>query len=199
MECIVQQTQAQIRSQFVDDIFDVNYTPGSVDDTHLFNLKKRFMYIVFTNTLLTDKGNNLINKYEGDYNTHAIHKELLTHMLTLTKASVVSSTILTYITTVKFQTVAWNGSSESFTLHWLKQASEYEILMDITDRLSDTTKRAMLENDVDRLAERRNVKKTATQIQITSGTILSYDGYVSLLYSATQSCDTQFATRINSK
>ena len=51
------QTKAQAKYQFVDEIFDTNYTPGSVDDIHLFDLKKRFMYSVFTNTLLTEKGN----------------------------------------------------------------------------------------------------------------------------------------------
>ena len=42
-------------SQFVDEIFDVYYTPGPVDGINLFELKKRFMYALFTNTLLTDK------------------------------------------------------------------------------------------------------------------------------------------------
>ena len=47
-------TKSKQRSQFVDEIFDVNYTPESVDDIHLFDLKKRFVYVVFTDTLLTD-------------------------------------------------------------------------------------------------------------------------------------------------
>ena len=57
----------------------------------------------------------------------------------------------------------------------------------------------MLENVVDGLAELRNVKTTAAQLQVTNGTIISCNGYFSLLYSAAQSYDTQFTTRINSK
>ena len=57
----------------------------------------------------------------------------------------------------------------------------------------------MLENAVDGLTELRNVKTITAQLQVTTGTIISYDGYVSLLYSAAQSYDTQFSTRINSK
>ena len=57
----------------------------------------------------------------------------------------------------------------------------------------------MLENAVDGLAEIRNVKTTDAQLQVTNGTIISYDGYVSLLYSAVQRYDTQFTTRISSK
>ena len=75
------------------------------------------MYAVFTNTLITDKGKYFIRQYEGDYNAHAIHKELLVRMSTSTKASVVSSTITTYITIAKFGHGTWNDSSESFILH----------------------------------------------------------------------------------
>ena len=75
------------------------------------------MYVVFSNTLLADKVKSLVRQHEGDYNAHIIHKELLEHMSTSTKASVVASIIITYITTAKFGTSTWNCSSESFILH----------------------------------------------------------------------------------
>ena len=50
----------------------------------------------------------------------------------------------------------------------------------------------MLENAVDGLTELRNIKTTAAQLHVTTGTIISYDGYVSLPYSAAQSYDTHF-------
>ena len=68
------------------------------------------MYAVFTNTLSTDKGKSLVIQHKGEYNAHVIHKELLVHMLTSTKASLESSTIITCITTAKFGTGTWNGS-----------------------------------------------------------------------------------------
>ena len=52
----------------------------------------------------------------------------------------------------------------------------------------------MFENTDDGLSELRNVKTTAAQLQVTTGTIISYDGYFSLLYSAAQSYDTQFSS-----
>ena len=82
-------------------------------------------------------------------------------MSTSTKANVVSSIILTYITTAEFVNDTWNGSSESFILHWQKQVSEYKNVVDIVDRCSNKIKRSMLENDVDGLAELRNVKTAA--------------------------------------
>ena len=56
---------------------------------------------------------------------------------------------------------------------------------------------SMLENDVDGLAELRNVKTTDIELQVTNGTIISYDGYISLIYNAAQSYDNQLSTRIN--
>ena len=120
-------------------------------------------------------------------------------MLTSTKASVESSTILTYITTAEFGTGAWNGSSESFILHWQNQVSEYAKLVNTADIFSKTIKRSMLENDIDGLAELRNFKTTTAQIQVTNGTVISYDEYVSLLYGVTQSYDKQLSIQINSK
>ena len=105
-----------------------------------------------------------------------------------------SCIILTYITTVKSGTSAWNGSSELFILHWQMQVSEYKKLVDITDNFFSTTKKAMLENSADGLAELRNVETTAEKLQFTNG-----DGHVSLLYSTAQMYDTQFTTIINSK
>ena len=156
------------------------------------------MYAVFTNTILADKEKYLV-QHEGDYNAHTIHKEFLAHISASTESSVVSSTILMYITPAKFGIDAWNGLSESFILHWRNQVSEYEKLVDITDRFSNTIKRSMLENAVDQLAKLRDFKTTATQLQVSNGTIISYDRYISLLYRSTQSSDTQFTTSINFK
>ena len=57
----------------------------------------------------------------------------------------------------------------------------------------------MLENTVEKLTELRHIKRTAPQLQVTTGAVISYNGYISLIYSAAQSYDTQFSTRIHSK
>ena len=68
-----------------------------------------------------------------------------------------------------------------------------------TDKLSDTIKRSILENDISGLAELRSVKITVTQLQVTNDRVDSYDGYISLLCGAAQIYDTQFSIRIKSK
>ena len=82
--------------------FDVNYTPRSIDRINLFDLKRIFMYKVLTNALLTDKDKSLVRQHEGDYNVHTIRKELLAYMVTSTKASVVSSIIITFVAIANF-------------------------------------------------------------------------------------------------
>ena len=57
----------------------------------------------------------------------------------------------------------------------------------------------MLENYIDGLTELKNVKTTAAQLQVTNGTVILYDGCVSLQYGAAQSYDAQLSTRIKSK
>ena len=71
---MVLRTKTQARSQFVNEIFDISYTSGSIDDIHIFDLKKIFMYAVFTNTFFADKEKYLVRQHEGDYNSHATHK-----------------------------------------------------------------------------------------------------------------------------
>ena len=88
-------------------------------------------------------------------------KNFLAHMLASTKATLESSTILTYITTATFRTGPSNGSSESFILHWKMHVSAYEKLVNNTDKFSNIIKRSMLENVVDGPTELRNFKTTA--------------------------------------
>ena len=54
------ETKTQARSQLLDEILDINYTPESINDINLFDLKKRCRYASFTNTLLIHKGKSLV-------------------------------------------------------------------------------------------------------------------------------------------
>ena len=58
----------------------------------------------FQKTFLADKVKSLVRQHEGDYTKNIMPKGLLAHMLTLTKASAESFTILIYTITIKFGT-----------------------------------------------------------------------------------------------
>ena len=103
-----------------------------------------------------------------------------------------SSIILSYITSTKLGDGSWNGTTESFILNWKNQVCLYEKHVPPTDHFSDCQKWVMLPNAVHGIEELRQVKNTADHIETTSGTAMSYDGYVSLLLSASSADDEQF-------
>jgi len=72
-----------------------------------------------------------------------------------------SSTILSYITSVRLGNGEWNGSTEGFITHWTNQVRLYECQVPKTDHFSDGQKRIMHENAVHPIAELRQVKNNA--------------------------------------
>ena len=126
-------TKAQARAQDVEDILDPDYTPITMENKEVFEQKQKYMYAVFSKTLLTDKGKSLVREHERDYNAQQVHKKLLDYAQKSTKASVESSQLLTYITSARLGTGSWKGSSHSFILHWQNQVRKYEQLVPTTD------------------------------------------------------------------
>ena len=193
------ETKAQARAQDIEDILDPTYTPTTAGDASVFDKKQKYMYSVFAKTLQTDKGKALVRDHVDDYDAQAIHKELFDHAQRSTKASVNASDLLAYITTARIGTTPWKGSSESFIINWQDKIRKYEQLVDKQDIFSDSVKRTMLENVVKPIDNLRAVKDQANQFQVRMGTKITYDQYCSLLLSAAQSDDSQYATMVNSK
>ena len=189
------ETKAQAKAQNVDQVFDEKYKASSAADKELFDQKQKFMYAVFTKTLLTDKGKSLVREHDMDGDAQTIYKELFLHAKRSTKVSVDASELLAYITTSRLGTGLWKGSTESFIIHWQSQIWKYEGLVDVKDCFSDSVKRTMLENAVKPIDDLRVVKDQANQFQVRMGTKITYDQYCSLLLFAAQSYDSQFATK----
>ena len=70
----------------------------------MYEQKQRFMYAVFTKTLLTDKGKSLVRQHGDDYDAQSIHAKLYNCAQCSTKASVDASDLLVYITTSRLGT-----------------------------------------------------------------------------------------------
>ncbi len=113
-------TVAQARAQDVYDVLDPAYKlqPPEKD---LFEAKQRYMYAVFERVLQTDKGKALVRLNEATSNTQKIFTELCQDALHSTRASIDSSRLLSYITSVRIGDGLWNGTSHSFILHWQEQ------------------------------------------------------------------------------
>jgi hypothetical protein len=84
-------------------------------------------------TVLTDRGKEIVQAYEGTFMYQEVYKRLTEHHLKSTKTRIESSTILSYITSVRLESGEWNGSSEGLITHWTNQVRLYEWQVPISD------------------------------------------------------------------
>ena len=181
----------QARTQDVLEVLDHTYTPATPEDIDLFDQKKHYLYTVLENTVLTDRGKAIVRQHEATYDAQKVYKALLDHHLTSTKAMMDSSTILSYITSVRLGDGKWKGKTEGFITHWMNQVRLYERQVPSTDHFSDGQKRIMLENAVTPIAELRGVKNTADLEKTKTGRSLTFAEYSALLMAASTAYDQQ--------
>ena len=113
-------TVAQALAQDVYDVLDPAYTPLP-PEKDLFEAKQRYMYTVFERALQMDKGKALVRSNETTSNAQKIFTKLCQDALQSTHASIDSSRLLSYITSIRIGDGLWNGTLHSFVLHWLEQ------------------------------------------------------------------------------
>jgi hypothetical protein len=140
-----------------------------------------------------------VREHEDDFNAQMVYQKLKEHHLRSTKAMIESSTILSYITSVRLGTGEWQGTTESFILHWQNQVRLYERQVPLSDHFSDGQKQTMLENAVAPIEELRQVKNNADMENTKTGEVLTYENYASFLLSAATSYDNQHKTSRHSK
>ncbi len=110
-------TVAQAQAQDVYNVLDPSFKPIPAE-RDLFEAKQRYMYAVFKRVLLMDKSKALVRSNEAMSNAQKIFIKLCQDALRSTHASIDSSRILSYITSVRIGDGLWNGTSYSFVLHW---------------------------------------------------------------------------------
>ncbi len=113
-------TLAQARAQDVYNVLDPTYMPLP-PEKDLFEAKQRYMYAVFKRVLQTNKGKALVRSNETTSNARKIFMELCRDALRSTHASINSSRLLSYITSVRIGDGLWNGTLHIFILHWQEQ------------------------------------------------------------------------------
>jgi len=132
-------TLAQARAQDVADILDPNYVVPSIQaDKDLFSEKQKYMFAVFERTLLTDVGKSFVRDHENDGNAREVYKKVVDYYLKSTKASLDSSGLLSYITSIRLGSGLWKGSTHSFILHWQDQVRMYEKQVHTTEHFPQT-------------------------------------------------------------
>ena len=97
-----------------------------------------------------------------------------------------------YLTSLKIGDGTWRGTSASFVLNFQDKVREFEKMANKNDHFSDGWKVILLQNAVHPLAELRQVKITADQNKVNSGTDLTFEAYFQLVYNAAINYDAQF-------
>jgi hypothetical protein len=186
-------TISQARAQDVSEVLNDKYNPTDPIDIALFSEKQKFMYAVFKKHLLSDKGKALVRTYHQTADAQAVYRDLRDYALSSTKASMGSRDLLTYITSSRLGDGTWKGGTHAYILNWQDQLRKYQDLIPVKDHFSADLKRAMLENAVSQVPELRAIKTQADHAKTQSGKHLTYLQYCSLLASAAQQYDDQFA------
>lgn len=180
---------AIVRSHRIQDVFDPTYIPTTAEEILLFEEKQNFAYTVLDATLKTDMGKALVRKYEGTYDAQKIWAEFIKDAKLSTKAQIVSSDILAYITSAKYDNT-WKGTSTSFILYWINKVREYDtFVINVLERFNDNQKLAMLQNTVNDVPELRQVRINSEYDVAKGGQRLNYEQYSSLLLSASTAFD----------
>jgi hypothetical protein len=96
----------QARAQDVSKVLDPNYVPTTASEQENFHQEKE----ILESKVLTDRGKGIVQTYEGTFDAQEVYKQHTEHHLKSTKARIKSSTILSYITSVRLGSGEWNGS-----------------------------------------------------------------------------------------
>ena len=182
----------QARAQDVMEILDATYVPETPEQVELFNEKQKYMYAILEQKVLTDRGKGFVRDHENDYDAQKVYLKLVEHHLKSTRAMIDSSSILSYITSVRLGSGMWKGTTEGFIIHWENQIRLYERQVPVTDHFSDGQKRTMLENAVGPIKELRQIKGNADLEKVRTGRTLTFNEYSSLLLSASAAYDEAF-------
>jgi hypothetical protein len=154
------------------------------------------MFAVDEKTLLSDYGKSCVHQYKDTSDAQSVYCDIFEYMEKSTKASLDSSALILYITSARLGNGTWKGPTHSFILHWQNQIRLYEQLIPHTEYFGSELKRTMLRKEVYPIEELRAVKGQSEQYNTQTGTMLTYEQYVSLLLSAATGYDAQFvATR----
>ena len=136
------------KSHDVSEILDPTYTPGtSPEEQELFEAKQIFMYKVFNETLLTDMGRTKVRKYLKTTDAQAVWKEYSEYMTTSSKGASEKRKLTHFLTNTVLDS-QFRGTTQQFVLHFNEQFRRLDDLTDISERMPESIKMALLQNAV---------------------------------------------------
>ena len=143
------------------------------------------MYKVFNETLLTDMGRTKVRKYLKT--TDAVRKEYSEYMTTSSKGASEKRKISHYVTNTVLDS-QFRGTTQQFVLHFNEQLRILDELTDLSERMPDSVKMALLQNCVKDIPQLIIFESLDEFTSTTSGdgsfTHLKYSFYYNLLINA---------------
>ena len=158
----------------------------------LFREQQHYMYAVFIHVLKTDKGNAIVRKYKGTYDTQSITVSFRSTLLSLLKPSLMP-TPYSSISPLQVSVMVHDGTTEQFILHWLEQVRLYAELVDVSAALSDSVKLTLLTNAVRGHTKLSSVHNIAIQLASHFGHTVDFTKYSELLLSECAQVDSALA------
>ena len=173
------------KSHDVSEILDPTFTPGpSPEEQELFEAKQVFMYKVFNETLLTFMGRTKVRKYLKTTDAQAVWKEYSEYMTTSSKGASEKRKITHYLTITVLDS-QFRGTTQQFVLHFNEQFRRLDDLTDISERMPESIKIALLQNAVKDIPQLSIVETLDEYTSTTCGngsfTHLNYSSYYNLL------------------
>ena len=167
---------------------DPSYSPGhSPEEKELFEAKQVFMYKVFNETLQTDMGRTTVRKYLRSTDAQAVWKEYSDYMTTSSKGASEKRKLTHYVTNTVLDN-QFRGTTQQFVLHFNEQFRRLDELTDLSQRMPDSIKMALLQNAVKDIPQLSIVETLDEYTSTTSGdgsfTHLNYLSYYNLLINA---------------
>jgi hypothetical protein len=167
------------RSHEITDALDATYVPNA-SDKELFEKKLSFTYTVLHHTLNTDMGITLVRKHKDTGNAQKVWSEFNTYMKKSTKGQILSSDLLSWITSARYDNT-WKGSTQTFILYWINKVQEYDSYCTTANLLSDELKLQLLQNAVKGVTSLRQVRVNADHAVAEGRSKMTYQQYIPLL------------------
>ena len=145
------------------------------------------MYKVSNETLQTDMGRTAVRKYLRTTNAQAVWKEYSDYMTTSSKGASEKRKLTHYVTNTVLDN-QFRGTTQQFVLHFNEQFRRLDELTDLSERMPDSIKMALLQNAVKDIPQLSIVETLDEYTSTTSGdgsfTHLNYLSYYNLLINA---------------
>ena len=189
-ECFFDKFQRDllITANDVSEIQDPSYSPGhSPEERELFEAKQVFMYKVFNEILQTEMGRTTVRKYLRSTDAQSVWKQYSDYMTTSSKGASEKRKLTHHVTNTVLDN-QFRGTTQQLVLYFNEQCRRLDELTDLSERMPDSIKMALLQNAVKDIPQLSIVETLNEYTSTTSGdgsfTHLNYISYYNLLINA---------------